>query len=125
MVDYFGPPPGRTITPDAAQRAVGVVVSAADADGYDPGDQVTVNLSSLDFSRSEPAAGTAVVSFQGTQLGTASVNRAYTPTIDEIGTATVTFTIPAGASGPTRFDVTASGTPTASSFTVPVDVAVP
>jgi 5'-nucleotidase len=123
MVDYFAA--FGTATPDTAQRAVGVKVSAADGDGYDPGDQVTVNLSSLDFSRSEPAAGTVAVSSAGTQLGTASVNRTYTPTTDEIGTATVTFTIPAGASGATRFDITTSGTPTASSFTVPVDVAVP
>ena len=67
MVDYFAE--FGTISPDNAQRAVGVVLSAPDADGYDAGDQVTVSLSSLDFSRSEPAAGTVVVSQGGVQLG--------------------------------------------------------
>jgi predicted extracellular nuclease/2',3'-cyclic-nucleotide 2'-phosphodiesterase (5'-nucleotidase family) len=119
MVDWFAA--FGTATPDSAQRAVGVHLSGPDADGYDPGDQVTVDLSSLDFSRSEPAAGSVAVSYGGTQLGTASVNRTYTPTVDEIGKASVTFTIPAGVSGPTRFDVTTSGTGTVSSFTLTVD----
>lgn len=116
MVDYFEAAPEHTITRDNAQRAVGVHV---DGDGtYAPGETVTVQLSSLDFSRNEPAAGSVVVSFDGTQLTTASVNRAYTPTVDEIGKATVTFTVPAGLSGPQRFDIAVPTTGTASSFTL-------
>ncbi|MFE6965571.1 ExeM/NucH family extracellular endonuclease [Agromyces sp. NPDC057679] len=116
MVDYFEVNP--VATPDNAQRAVGVDVVG---DGvYAPGESVTVQLSSLDFSRNEPAAGTVVVSQGGTQLTTAAVNRAYTPTVDEIGKATVTFTIPAGASGPTVFDIAVAATGTASSFTLNV-----
>ena len=117
MVDYleeFG-----TITPDLAQRAVGVIVSPPDADGYDPGDQVTLTLSSLEFTRTEPPAGTVSVSFDGTVLATAPVTRAYTVATDETGTATVTFTIPDGATGDARFAIT---TPvgTASSVVIPI-----
>jgi 5'-nucleotidase len=77
---------------------------------------VTVNLSSLDFSRTEPPAGTVAVSLGGVQLDTSPVDRAYTPTLDEIGKATVEFTVPAGTSGPTRFDITVASTGTTSSF---------
>lgn len=116
MVDYFEE--FGSITPDTAQRAVGVQVVG---DGtYAPGELVTVNLSSLDFSRTEPAAGTVVVSFGGTQLDTSPVDRAFTPTVDEIGKATVEFTIPAGTSGPTRFDITVPTTGTTSSFVLNV-----
>jgi 5'-nucleotidase len=118
MVDYFAT--FGTAEPDLAQRAVGVVVSAPDADGYDVGDQVTVNLSSLEFSRDEPLAGTVAISLDGVELGTGTVTRSYTPTTDEIGTATVVFNIPAGASGLERFDITVPATGTASSFTLTV-----
>jgi 5'-nucleotidase len=119
MVDYFEE--FGTATPDFAQRAVGVIVGPDDGNGYDVGDQVTVNLSSLDFSRNEPGAGTVVVSLGGVELGTAPVDRAFTPTTDEIGKATVVFTIPAGTSGLTRFDITVPSTGTTSSFTINVD----
>jgi 5'-nucleotidase len=118
MVDYFAAQPANTITPDTAQRAVGVQVVG---DGtYAPGELVTVNLSSLDFSRDEPPAGTVVVSFGGAQLDTSPVDRAYTPTLDEIGKATVEFTIPAGTAGPTRFDISVPSTGTTSSFVLNV-----
>ena len=115
MVDYFEA--FDTITPDLAQRAVGVVVQGGPT--FAPGSQVTVNLSSLEFSRTETAAGTVAVTFGGATIGTGTVVRAYTPTVDEIGTATVTFQVPAGTSGPTRFGIT---TPvgTTSSFVINV-----
>ncbi|WP_187432591.1 ExeM/NucH family extracellular endonuclease [Agromyces mariniharenae] len=115
MVDYFEA--FDTITPDLAQRAVGVVVQGGPT--FAPGSQVTVNLSSLEFSRTETAAGTVAVTFGGATVGTGTVDRAYTPTVDEIGKATVTFTVPAGTSGPTRFGIT---TPvgTTSSFVINV-----
>lgn len=114
MVDYFAA--FGTVAPDYAQRAVGVSVRG---DGtYAPGETVTVDLSSLEFSRTEPVAGDVRVSLAGGLLGSAPVLRAYTPTIDEIGTATVTFTVPAGTPlGAQRFDVSVSGTTgTTSSF---------
>lgn len=121
MVDYFAT--FGTATPDFAQRAVGVVVSAPDADGYDAGDQVTVNLSSLDFSTTEPGAGTVAISLGGVELGTGAVDRAFPSpsTFDEIGRATVAFAIPAGTTGPTRFDITVPSTGTTSSFVINVD----
>ncbi len=91
MVDYFETF-GMRRTPDYAQRAVGVdLVSIV-------GDQATVNLSSLDFSTTEPKAGTVTVSLGGAVLGTATVDPSFpTPnTFDEIGRATVTFTDPRG-----------------------------
>ncbi len=114
MVDYFEV--FDTATPDVAQRAVGVIVQG---DGtYAPGEAVTVNLSSLDFSRSEPGAGTVVVSHNGVELDSSPVDRAYTPTTDEIGKATMEFTVPAGLSGPQRFEITVPSTGTVSSFTL-------
>lgn len=114
MVDYFAT--FETATPDPKQRAVGVDVQG---DGtYAVGESVTVNLSSLDFSRTEPGAGTVFVSFGGVQLATATVDRTYTPTVDEIGKATVTFAVPDGLSGVQRFDISVPSTGTASSFTL-------
>jgi 5'-nucleotidase len=118
MVDWFAA--NHIATPDNTQRAVGVKVSAADADGYDVGDSVTVNLSSLDFSTSETAAGTVAISLAGVELGMAVVDRSFTPNFDEIGKATITFAIPAGAAGATTFDITVPSTGTTSSFTLNV-----
>ena len=100
MVDYFTEFGGAA--PDYAQRAVGVdVVSVV-------GDQATVNLSSLDFSTTEPKAGSVTVSFDGALLATATVDPSFPDpsTFDEIGRATVTFTIPAGATGDSEFVIT-------------------
>ena len=116
MVDYldeFG-----TVSPDSGQRAVGVRIRVTAT--LRAGDQVTVDLSSLDFSRNETAAGSVDVSFGGLVLATQPVDRVYTPTLDEIGKATVTFAIPAGTSGPTRFGVSVPATGTTSSFQVNV-----
>ena len=93
---------------------------AGDADGYAPGEPVTVNLSSLEFSRNEPAAGTVAVSFGGAQLGSCAGRPGLHRRLDEIGKATVQFTIPAGISGPTRFDITVPATGTTSSFVLNV-----
>ena len=100
MVDYFTEFGGAA--PDYAQRAVGVdVVSVV-------GDQATVNLSSLDFSTTEPKAQTVTVSFDGAPLATAPVDASFPDpaTFDEIGRATVTFTIPVGATGDSEFVIT-------------------
>lgn len=117
MVDYFAAAPANTVSPDLAQRAVGVVVQGGPT--FAPGSQVTVNLSSLEFTRTEPMANTVAVTFGGAPIATAPVDRTYTPTVDEVGKATVTFQVPAGTSGPTRFGIT---TPlgTSSSFVINV-----
>ncbi|WP_400996469.1 bifunctional metallophosphatase/5'-nucleotidase [Agromyces sp. GXQ0307] len=113
MVDYFET--FGTVSPDYAQRAVGVdVVSVA-------GGQATVDLSSLDFSTTEPKAGTVTVSFEGVDVATVAVDPSFpTPaTFDEIGRASVTFAIPAGATADSRFVIT-TPTGTTSSFTLPL-----
>ncbi len=113
MVDYFlefG-----TAAPDYAQRAVGVdLVSII-------GDQATVDLSSLDFSTTEPKAGTVTVSLDDVELTTATVDPSFPDpaTFDEIGRATVVFTIPAGATADSEFVIT-TPTGTTSSFTLPL-----
>ena len=111
MVDYFDE--FGSAEPDYAQRAVGVdLVSIA-------GDQATLNLSSLDFSTTEPKAGSVTVSLDGVTLASVPVDPGFpTPaTFDEIGRATVTFTIPAGATADSVFVVT-TPTGTVSSFTL-------
>ncbi|GAA1061928.1 bifunctional metallophosphatase/5'-nucleotidase [Agromyces bracchium] len=113
MVDYFET--FDTVSPDYAQRAVGVdVVSVA-------GGQATVALSSLDFSTTEPKAGTVTVSFEGGDITTVAVDPSFPDpaTFDEIGRASVTFAIPAAATADSRFVIT-TPTGTSSSFTLPL-----
>lgn len=116
MVDWFDE--FGTATPDLMQRAVGVHLPGGTS--VAAGASVTVNLSSLDFTRDETDADTAVVSHEGVELGSAPIDTAYTPTTDEVGKASVTFTVPAGASGPTTFVVTVPSTGTTTSFTLNV-----
>ncbi|MGR0319357.1 bifunctional metallophosphatase/5'-nucleotidase [Agromyces sp. ZXT2-3] len=113
MVDYFET--FGTVTPDYAQRAVGVdVVSVA-------GGQATVDLSSLDFSTTEPKAGTVTVWLDDVEVTTVAVDPSFPnpATFDEIGRASVTFAIPAGATADSRFMIT-TPTGTTSSFTLPL-----
>lgn len=126
FVDYlaeFSP-----VTPDLAQRAVGVDVGDVPAEGYLPGDTVTVALSSLLFSAGEPQDGAEVaLSVGGQVVATAPIDPTIVDTTDEVGRATATFTIPAGTPAG---DLTVTGavavTGTEFAFTVPVaEVAVP
>jgi 5'-nucleotidase len=94
MVEYFEEFP--TVSPDYAQRSVGVTLSAPDADGYSAGDSVTLGLSSLLMSVDGPRAGTVVVSAGDEELGTAVIDPAIVDTTDEVGRASVTITIPEG-----------------------------
>ncbi|GGI45659.1 5'-nucleotidase [Agromyces flavus] len=119
MVDYFAADADHTISPDVKQRAVGVHLPGGTS--VAAGSTVTVNLSSLDFTRTEPDADVANITLKGgdgTVLGSAPINTAYTPTTDEVGKASVTFTIPGDASGATTFVVTVPSTGTTSSFTL-------
>ncbi len=94
MVDYFVANP--VASPDLTGRSVGVSLSAPDADGYSAGDQVTLTLSSLLFTRDGARAGTAVVSANGVDLGSAVIDPAIVDTTDEVGRAVVTITVPEG-----------------------------
>ncbi|WP_157157466.1 ExeM/NucH family extracellular endonuclease [Diaminobutyricimonas sp. LJ205] len=95
MVDYFKANP--VATPSFEQRAVGVHVSAPDADGYSAGDQVTLDLSSLLLSRGGPTTGTVEVLAGSTVLGSATIDGTIVDTTDEQGRAQVQVTIPADA----------------------------
>ena len=119
MVDYFEANP--VASPDYAQRAVGVTLSAPDADGYSGGDQLTLNLSSLLFSNGEPNAGTAVVSAGGAELGSASIDATIIDTTDEVGRASLTVTIPDGTPAGTLV-LTVSVPETGTTIDLPIEV---
>lgn len=119
MVDWFAA--NGTATPDAAQRSVGLVLPApADGQAYAPGESLSLQLSSLDFSTSEPAAGEVTVSLGDTVLGTATVDRTVVPTSDEGGRATVDIVIPEGVEGAQSLTIAVAATGT--SVTVPITV---
>jgi 5'-nucleotidase len=121
MVDYFTANP--VASPDYAQRAVGVTLSAPDADGYSSGDQVTLGLSSLLFSNGSfgNGSGTVAVSAGGTTLGEAAIDPAIVDTTDEVGRASVPITIPAGTPAGTLV-LTVSVASTGTSIDVPIAV---
>lgn len=111
MVDYFEEFP--VVEPDYVQRAVGVNVSAPDADGYSAGDEVTLTLSSLLFTNDGPRAGDVVVSAGDVELGRSAIDPAVVDTTDEVGRASVTITIPEGTQAgtlPLTITVPATGT---------------
>ena len=122
MVDYFAADADHIISPDLAQRAVGVRVSAADANGYDVGDQVTVTLSSLDFSRDEPARrhGHRLVRHDGARIGDRRPRLHGQLRRDRNTPATPDVHDPCRSHGLTRFTIS-TPTGTKSSFTIPVD----
>ena len=110
------------LSPDLAQRAVGVQLVGVPAGGYVPGQAVTVNLSSLAFSAGEVQPTEVTLAAGGTTLGTFPIDPTIVDTTDEVGRATATFAVPERLVGTTlTVDVTtASGT--VSAFTVPLAV---
>jgi 5'-nucleotidase len=110
MVDWFAA--NNTASPDYAQRAVGISVSAADADGYSAGDQVTVSLSSLAFSAGEPAPGEVSLALGDTVLATGAIDPTVVDASDEVGRAALTFTVPEGVYGEQSLTVSVAGTGT-------------
>jgi 5'-nucleotidase len=119
LVDYldeFSP-----VSPDLAQRAVGVhVATPVPEGGFAPGASVTVELSSLLFSAGEPQGDEVVLTVGDTEV-TAAIDPTVVDATDEVGRASVTFTIPAdAAAGDLVVGVSVPSTGTATSFTVPV-----
>ncbi|MBN9239480.1 MAG: hypothetical protein BGO97_07295 [Micrococcales bacterium 70-64] len=121
MVDYFVANP--VASPDYVQRAVGVTVSAPDADGYGVGDQVTLTFSSLLMSNDGPRTGTVVVTADGQELGSAPIDPAIVDTTDEVGRASVTITIPASTTGSLLLTATVPETGTSVDVTLPLALA--
>ncbi|WP_253259592.1 bifunctional metallophosphatase/5'-nucleotidase [Subtercola boreus] len=97
MVDYFGQ--YKTAAPDEAQRSIGVSYPGGSdvAAGVAAGQSVTVNLSSLLFSGGEPAAPTVDIVAGGEVIAGGTIDPAVIDTTDEVGRASVTFTVPTGA----------------------------
>ncbi|MFT4283232.1 MAG: ExeM/NucH family extracellular endonuclease [Protaetiibacter sp.] len=119
FVAYIGE--NSPVAPDTAQRAVGATLSApADGTAYRAGEQVTAQLSSLLFSTGGPASGDATISLGGQVLGTGATTLQIVDTTDEQGTATVTFTIPAGIEGAQILTIAGPG---GTEVTLPIEVA--
>ncbi|MDT0156451.1 ExeM/NucH family extracellular endonuclease [Microbacterium sp. ARD32] len=118
MVDWFDE--NQSASPDLAQRAVGATLSAPDADGYSAGDQVTVDLSSLAFSTNEQAPGDVTLSLGDTVLAAGAVDTTVVDATDEVGRASLTFTVPEGVEGAQQLTVSVAGTGTSAEvpFTV-------
>ncbi|WP_406246287.1 ExeM/NucH family extracellular endonuclease [Microbacterium sp. M] len=111
MVEWFDA--NATATPDLAQRAVGVALSAADADGYSAGDEVTIALSSLNFSAGEANGSEVTVALGETVLSSGQIDPTIVDTTDEVGRASLTFTVPDGVFGEQSLTVAVAGTGTA------------
>jgi 5'-nucleotidase len=120
FVDYISA--HSPLTPDLAQRAVGVVVTPpANGVAYVEGESVTVTLSSMLFSNGE-ATGNATVGLGGAELGSAALDPAVVPTTDEQGRAVVTITIPEGVSGAQSLTIAGPG---GTSIGYPITIAEP
>ena len=119
MVQYFKAS-AWPVAPDYGQRAIGVDWVTDPAAVYSAGDPLTVKLSSLSFSTSEPKPTSLTVSLGGVALGAVPVDNAYVATTDEIGRATVDVLVPAGIGGLVDLVVTDAVTGTALTFQVTV-----
>lgn len=93
MVDWLAA--NRTASPDYAQRAVGVHLVTPNA----VGEPLSIDLSSLDFSTTETAAGLVTVTLGGFDLGDVAVNRTLLEKYDEVGQAHIQAMLPAGLDG--------------------------
>ncbi len=105
-VDYLAAHP--TVSPDFGQHAVDVqVTSATPGGGYGTGDTVTLDVASLAMTGDQVQSDTqdtAVRVYDGSDpVGPAAAvdNTLRSLPDDEAGTAHVTFTVPAGVTGPT------------------------
>ncbi len=118
FVDYMGA--NSPVSPDTAQRAVGVHLDAVPADGYRAGDTVTGALSSLQFSTAA-VADEVVLTAGGTTLGTFPIDPTIVDATDEVGRAAFALTVPAGLTG-TSLAVTATvaSTGTTVTFSLPL-----
>ncbi|MGL3200464.1 MULTISPECIES: 5'-nucleotidase C-terminal domain-containing protein [Curtobacterium] len=91
QVAYFTANP--TVEVQEDQRAVGVRTNEPEG-GFQPGDDVRIDLSSLTFSNAADQAGEVSVSAGGTELARATIDTSVVDTTDEQGRATLAFTVP-------------------------------
>lgn len=98
QVEYFRANPSVTVQRD--QRSVGVHVTPTPAGGFQPGDAVTIDLSSLTFSNETDQAGTVSVSAGDRVLASSAVDRTVVDKTDEQGRATLSFRVPEAGADP-------------------------
>ncbi len=91
------------VKPDYTQRSFGYTGPLT----FEAGQEVTVELSSLVMTSSEPKPETVAVLIDGVEVGTADIDATITATYDESGKATVTFTVPT-TSGPSVLTIKSS-----------------
>ncbi|WP_341925942.1 5'-nucleotidase C-terminal domain-containing protein [Nocardioides psychrotolerans] len=134
MVDYLEEfAADAPLAVDYDQRAVGVDFGDAAPASYLPGDTVAFELSSLSFSNATDVKDENVtVSLGGTTLGTFPVDSALpalaegqdpkTTIFDEVGTASVSVTLPASVGAGVR-QLVVEGAATGTEVEVPITVA--
>jgi 5'-nucleotidase len=121
QVEYFQANPAVEVAED--QRSVGLRMTATPEGGFQPGDAVTIALSSLTFSSVPDQGGTVSVSAGDTVLDTAEVDTAVVDTTDEQGRATLSFTVPTSA--PTASTTAARAAVTAAATDEPLVLTLP
>ncbi|MDN4647101.1 bifunctional metallophosphatase/5'-nucleotidase [Curtobacterium sp. PsM8] len=92
QVEYFRAHPEVTVPVD--QRAIGVRTTPVPEGGFQTGDEVTVDLSSLVFSNAGDQSGDVSVSAGDQVLATSPIDTTVVDKTDEQGRASLTFTVP-------------------------------
>lgn len=124
-VDYLAD--NSPVSPDYAQRGVGVHWQTDPAAVYQPGDEVALDLSSLLFSAGEPVDESVTVSLGEAELGSFDVDASVVDGTDEVGRASVSVTLPddltgLGAPEVTETQLVMALPETGTEFTVPLTV---
>ncbi|WP_124039225.1 bifunctional metallophosphatase/5'-nucleotidase [Neoactinobaculum massilliense] len=81
------------VRPDYSQHSIGIT----GADTLQPGKKATLKLASLSMTSTEPLGNGVAVYLNGTQVASTDLDNTVTPQLDETGTGTVSFTVPADA----------------------------
>lgn len=92
QADYFAA--HDAVEPPMDQRSIGVRTTPVPEGGFQPGDAVTIDLSSLVFSNAGDQRGDVSVSAGDQVLATSPIDTAVVDKTDEQGRASLTFTVP-------------------------------
>jgi 5'-nucleotidase len=131
QVEYFET--NRDVTVADDQRSVGATITPTPAGGFQPGDRVSLALSSLLFSNAADQPTSVQVSAGDQVLATADIDPAVVDTTDEQGRATLAFDVPTAVAPAARaaadttdepLVVTVGATRIALPVTIPLAVAV-
>ncbi|MBF4591007.1 bifunctional metallophosphatase/5'-nucleotidase [Curtobacterium sp. VKM Ac-1395] len=131
QVEYFET--NRDVTVADDQRSVGATLTPTPAGGFQPGDRVSLALSSLLFSNAADQPTSVQVSAGDQVLATADIDPAVVDTTDEQGRATLAFDVPTAVAPAARaaadttdepLVVTVGATRIALPVTIPLAVAV-